>query len=316
MILSYILKGQCDTLRIRAYQFGNNPTKLFRVAPTPDKEQGDHMIKSKRYILEAFILATGITAVLLMVTILIAKQDINWIETVSVYFSFACTWLCTRQVRFNYVLGVISTSLLVFTFWQAGLYGSMVLNMYLIPTVIYGWFIWGKDTNPRPVERVKPKNMIYYIVFTAATWTGAYLIITKLGGELVALDGWLLVGSVLAQFLLDRKKIETWIVWILVNVVSVYVFFESGLYLLAGQFVLFLANAIFAYTQWRKSMKATEALNALLIEETPENDNQREIKSSFGGRFTTVAAKQSPLSKAQAKDLKDLLISPKHQPEA
>lgn len=68
------------------------------------------------------------------------------------------------------------------------------------------------------------------------------------------LDGWLLVGTVLAQFLLDRKKIETWIVWVLVNVVSVYVYFNAGLYLLAAQFVLFLINAIVAWFQWRKSM--------------------------------------------------------------
>lgn len=216
------------------------------------------MIKTKRYITEAFVLATVITAILLFLTGVVAKQEINWIETASVYFSFACTWLCTRQVRFNYVLGVVSTTLLVITFAQAGLYGSMVLNVYLIPTVIYGWFIWGKDTSPRPVERVKPKNMAFYLLFTAITWVGAYFIITSFSGKMVPLDGWMLVGTVLAQFLLDRKKVETWIIWILVNIVSVYVFFESGLYLLAAQFVLFLANAVFAYFQWKKSMDTQE----------------------------------------------------------
>lgn len=214
------------------------------------------MIRTKRYITEAFILATAITGLMLLITTFAMKEPVNWIETASVYFSFACTWLCTRQVRFNYVLGVISTTLLVITFAQAGLYGSMALNLYLVPTVIYGWFIWGKDTNPRKVEHVKPKNMIFYLIFTALTWAGAFGVITFFGGNMVALDGWLLVGTVLAQYLLDRKKVETWIIWVLVNIVSVYVYFESGLYLLAGQFVLFLANAVFAWFQWRKSMKA------------------------------------------------------------
>ena len=213
------------------------------------------IILTKRGIIEAFILATVITTILVVITAITTKQPTNWFETASVFFSFACTWLTTRQIRFSYVLAVISTTLLAITFFQAGLFGSMVLNIYLIPTVIYGWFIWGKDTNPKPVQHVALKNIALYAIFTGITWYGAYRIITGFDGEMVALDGWLLVGSVLAQFLLDRKKIETWIVWILVNVVSVYVYWEAGLYLLAAQFALFLINAIFAYTRWNKTMK-------------------------------------------------------------
>lgn len=214
-------------------------------------------IKTKKSILEAFALATIITGVLLLIQQLATDVEINWLEMVAVYFSFACTWLCTRQVRFNYVLGVISTILLSITFWQANLLGSMVLNLYLIPTVIVGWFMWGKDTNPLPVEHVKLRKLGYYAFFTIITWAGAVWIIGLFGGTMAPLDGWLLVGSVLAQFLLDRKKIETWLVWIAVNIVSIYVFIENDLYLLAGQFALFLANAIYAWFQWRKSMNLT-----------------------------------------------------------
>lgn len=186
-------------------------------------------IASKRYILEAFAIATGITGMLIVLTKMFTDDPLNWIETASVFFSFACTWLCTRQVRFNYVLGVISTTLLSITFWQAGLLGSMALNIYLIPTVIIGWFMWGKDSNPMPVQHVKLKKLPLYIGFTVVTWAGALAIINYFGGQMAALDGWLLVGTVLAQFFLDRKKIETWLVWIAVNVVSVYVYFEAGL---------------------------------------------------------------------------------------
>lgn len=234
------------------------------------------MIKTKKCIIEAFVLATIITGALLFATHFIMHSSINWIETASVFFSFACTWLCTRQVRFNYVLGVISTTLLSITFWQAGLFGSMALNIYLIPTVIIGWFMWGKDTNPKPVEHVKLKKIALYLLFTAVTWAGALWVIGLFNGNLAVLDGWLLVGTVLAQFLLDRKKIETWIVWIVVNIVSVYVYFQSELYLLAGQFCLFLANAIFAWFQWRKTMKTDEQNIIQQIEEVIEPEKVKE----------------------------------------
>lgn len=194
------------------------------------------MIKTRKSIIEAFVIATILTLIMSVSTQKFTDAEFNIFELLAVYFSFACTWLCTRQVRFNYVLGVISTILLSFTFWKAELYGSMALNIYLIPTVIYGWFIWGKDTDPKPVEHVKLKALGLYVIFTGLTWLGANLTIHAFGGSLAPLDSWLLVGSIFAQFLLDRKKIENWIIWMSVNIVSIYVYFESGLYLLAIQF--------------------------------------------------------------------------------
>ncbi|TXG78541.1 nicotinamide mononucleotide transporter PnuC [Candidatus Dojkabacteria bacterium] len=216
------------------------------------------MIKTKYYIIESLIIATVITAGLTIATQIFTELPINYFELFAVFFSFACTWLCTRQVRFNYVFGVISTILLSITFWQANLLGSMALNLYLIPTVIYGWFIWGADSHPKPVEHVKLKTIPLYAIFTGLTWLGALGLIKFFGGEMAMLDGWLLVGSVFAQFLLDRKKIETWIIWISVNIVSVYVYFEAGLYLLAAQFALFLINAFIGYYQWNKTVKQQE----------------------------------------------------------
>lgn len=210
--------------------------------------------RSVRATLQAFALATGITGVLIIATALLTDDPINPWETAAVYFSFACTWLCVKQVRFNYVLAVVSTLLLSYVFWKSNLLGSMALNLYLIPTVIYGWFIWGRDTETKPVQHVTWRAAGLYALFTLLTYAGAVAIINALGGEMGALDGWLLIGSILAQFLLDRKKIETWVIWVVVNVVSVYVYFQAGLYLLAAQFALFLVNAIYAYLQWRKDL--------------------------------------------------------------
>lgn len=223
------------------------------------------MIRTHRAIGEAFAIATVITSALVALQVIFTTMPISLLEVAAVFFSFATTWLSTRQVRFSYVLAVISTALLVYTFWQANLYGSMALNIYLIPTVIYGWFIWGKDTNPRPVKHVKAKNLVFYAFFTFITWLGALYVIEAFGGQMGALDGWLLVGTVLAQFLLDRKKLENWLVWAAVNVVSVYVYFESGLYLLAAQFFFFLINAVIAWFAWKKTMDSSEEvkINAL-----------------------------------------------------
>lgn len=180
--------------------------------------------------------------------------DLNLWEVAATWASFSCTYMCVMQTRWNYPMAVVSTCLLAYVFWQSNLLASAILNLYLIPTVIYGFFIWGKDSETRPVEHVKWGILPVYVLFTVGAYAGAWGIVNYFGGELAALDSWLLIGSIFAQFLLDRKKIETWLVWISVNIVSIYVYFDSGLYLLAIQFAFFLANAVFGYYQWWRSM--------------------------------------------------------------
>lgn len=179
-------------------------------------------------------------------------------ELLAVWTSFICTFLCVYQSRWNYPVGIASTSLLAYVFYQSDLLGSAALNLYLIPTLVYGWFIWGKDKTTRPVGKVKQSDLPIYLSVTAVVYLGAKYLIEHFGGNLGTLDAWLLVGSVFAQFLLDRKRIETWFVWIAVNVVSIYVYFNSELYLLGLQFVAFLINAVWGFHEWNKTMKADQ----------------------------------------------------------
>lgn len=212
-----------------------------------------------RYVAEAVGLATLLTAVLIAATLLTETGTVNPLETGSVWFSFASTWLCTRQSRWYVAFALGGTTLLVVTFAQAGLYGSMALNLYLIPTVVYAWFIWGRDDASRPVAHVTVRAAGWYLLAALLTWAGAYALLTALGGTMAPLDGGLLVGTVLAQYLMDRKKIENWFVWVLVNLVSCVVYASAGLLLLAGQFLLFLATSVVGYTSWRASMRSETA---------------------------------------------------------
>jgi nicotinamide mononucleotide transporter len=131
----------------------------------------------------------------------------------------------------------------------------MALNVYLVPTLIYGWFIWGKDENTKPVEFVSWKMWPVYLGVTALTYLILYAITTKMNATLAYMDSFLLVGSILAQWLMDRKKIENWLIWTIVNVVSIYTYWEAGLVVLAIQFIFFLLNAFWGLYEWRRSMK-------------------------------------------------------------
>lgn len=211
---------------------------------------------------KTFLDSLGIGALLTSMSVFFAvgmswtdAADLNNLEILATFASFSCTYMCVMQTRWNYPMAVIATVLLAYVFWQANLLASAILNLYLIPTVIYGFFIWKEDANTKPVQHVELKMLPIYALFTIGAYLGAWGIVQFFGGELAVLDSWLLIGSIFAQFLLDRKRLETWLVWITVNIISIYVYFESGLYLLAIQFFFFLMNAVFGYYMWWKSMR-------------------------------------------------------------
>ena len=136
---------------------------------------------------------------------------------------------------------------------------SMLVNIYLTPSLIYGYFRWRSDDNTRPVTHVALKWVPVYLIVTIAAYLGALGIAKALGGTMALADSVILVGTILAQFLLDNKKIETWAVWVIVNVAAIYTYFNAGLALAGFQYIFFLGNTVFGALVWYKSLKEDNA---------------------------------------------------------
>ena len=84
------------------------------------------------------------------------------------------------------------------------------------------------------------------------------LIVNLAGGTLATTDSVILVGTMLAQFLLDNKKIENWAVWAVVNVFAIYTYFSAGLTLAGFQYIFFLANTVYGYVMWQRSKNLSD----------------------------------------------------------
>lgn len=185
----------------------------------------------------------------------IQPTSLNWLEVFAVLTSYSCTYLCVKERRMNYPIGVISSAMYSLLFLQNGLLASALLNVYLVPTLVYGWVRWKQDTQTRPVTHVKVGIIPVYLLVALLGYTGAALISRQFDGTMAWTDSMILIGTILAQFLLDNKKLETWIAWALVNAFAIYTYTTSGLPLVAFQYVLFLANTLYGYIIWKRSMK-------------------------------------------------------------
>lgn len=184
-------------------------------------------------------------------------ESVNLLEAFAVFTSYWCTYLCVKERRVNYPLGAVSNVAYAILFIQGGLLASAALTAFLAPYLVYGWFRWGKDKAARPVTRVEPKMIPVYLGVTALGYIGVQAILTSLGTTLPLLDTGILVLSLLAQLLLDNKKIETWGVWVIVNVLAIYTYFTAGLFLVSFQYLFFLANTLYGAYCWNRSKNAS-----------------------------------------------------------
>jgi len=216
-----------------------------------------------RNVIESIIIGIVLTGISYLVGIWfhwISVHGLNWLEVFAVFTSYSCTYLCVKERRINYPIGAISSAAYAYLFWKSGLYLSAILNAYLVPTLIYGWIRWRKDDVTRPVTRVAVKWIPAYILVSVAFYGGAALISKHFGGAMAWTDSVILAGSILAQFLLDNKKIENWIVWAVVNIFAIFTYAKTGLPLVAFQYVFFLANTVYGLIEWKRSSNHVKSL--------------------------------------------------------
>ena len=217
-----------------------------------------------RHLIESTIIGAALTALSYITGIALywlTPATLNWLEVFAVFTSYACTYLCVVERRINYPIGALSSAAYAVLFIQSGLVSSAILNAYLAPALIYGWLRWRKDADTRPVTHVALKWAPVYLLVAVLGYLGASLISKSFGGAMAWTDSVILAGTILAQFLLDNKKLENWAVWAVVNVFAIYTYWTIGLPLVAFQYVFFLANTVYGYTTWKQSKEKTDGLS-------------------------------------------------------
>lgn len=223
----------------------------------------------RRNVIEGAVLGTILT-VLSYVVGLSANwiTEVNYLEAFAVFTSYVCTYLCVKERRINYPIGAVSTAAYCALFIQYDLVASAILNAYLTPLLAYGWFRWRRDEVTRPVTRMSIKMIPVYLVIAAAIFAGAAGITLAMGAKIILTDSAILLGTILAQFLLDNKKIENWFVWMGVNVFAIYTYWNADLKIAAFQYVFFLLNTFYGLYVWNRSRNVTAVLPAQAVATT------------------------------------------------
>jgi nicotinamide mononucleotide transporter len=184
-------------------------------------------------------------------------SPVTWIETLAFALSLAMVVCNIRVNVMAWPLAIAASLLYLLLFWDSRLYGEASLQLFFALVACWGWWQWhrghGNDGQALRVRALSPRGRVVLLLAVFAAWPllGAFL------GRFTDTDvPWWdalpTAGSVAGQWLLGRKYVENWPLWVAVNVVSVGLFTWKGLWLTALLYALFTLLALWGWRAWHE----------------------------------------------------------------
>lgn len=185
-----------------------------------------------------------------------SNTDIS-LEIIAVFFGFLSVWFSKNNNILVFPTGMINTSIFVYLLLKWSLLGDMIINAYYFIMSIYGWYFWLKGTNNTvsPISKVSNKDIRIVVLLFISSSVFVSLVYTFF-------DKWETIVSYIdilttaiffaAMWLMAKRKVESWIFWIVGNIISVPLYLHKGLAFTSIQYFIFTVIAIAGYIKWKE----------------------------------------------------------------
>ena len=188
------------------------------------------------------------------------------IELLGLATALIYLYFSIRQKIWLWPFGILTSSFYILVFSKSRLYADMGLQVYYLVISFYGWYYWlfrgnKKGKNSLQVSSASLKSawklalstfIIYWMLVIALKYIPPWLNIPA--STLIYWDAFTTAASIVATWMLARKILEQWLIWILVDAVSMILYIYKGLYLTAGLFLVYSLLAVLGYFEWKKAM--------------------------------------------------------------
>ena len=193
--------------------------------------------------------------------------SMSYLEFFSVMAGLVAVWLSAKANIWSWSLGIINVSLSFFFYYQIQLYPDMFLQIFFFVTNLMGWWRWA---HPKPEEedsklelKVSFMKWKQFILFFLGGMVGTFLIgmlasrlhdwlpyLFNLPSSYPYADSFILVMSIITTFLMIKKRIECWIIWIVIDIVAAILYFIKGAKFFSVEYLIFTWIAAFGLWKW------------------------------------------------------------------
>lgn len=193
----------------------------------------------------------------------------NWLEPTAVAAGIISVYLSVKQKIWSWPTALVNVALYFAVFREQKLYADMGLQVIYFVLSLYGWYEWLYGGANRTELTVSRADSRMAVTLAAIAVVGVAILGTLFArytdASLPYVDSATATTSLVAQWMMTRKVLENWAVWIAVDVVYVGMFIFKHLYLTSGLYAGFLVLAVMGHVQWRRSFNAHHAAAGAMV---------------------------------------------------
>ena len=188
----------------------------------------------------------------------------HYIEVLGAILGILYIFLSIRQKILTWPTGLLSSAIYVYVFFKSKFYADMGLQVYYVGISLYGWYYWLKggkkeNTDYVPVRKTGVRTILILIPITIIIYAVIlYILLNFTDSPVPYMDSLTTALSIVATWMLARKMIEQWLIWIFVDLVSTGLYIYKGLWATTVLFIVYTVMAVVGYIEWKKDLMSHE----------------------------------------------------------
>ncbi len=191
----------------------------------------------------------------------------NIIEIIGTLSGFIFLYFEIKQSKWLWPVGLFSALMYIYVFFMAKFYADMGLQFYYVFISIYGWFHWsrskGESATELPVTALKIGLFFKLLLASLFIYIAiSFILVNYTDSPLPYWDSFTTALSIVATWMLARKILEQWLVWVIVDAVSLGLYLYKELYPTAILFAFYTILAVYGYFQWKKDLAKADAIES------------------------------------------------------
>ena len=192
------------------------------------------------------------------VALFLNNLNFNWsiIESIAVFFSILYVILAAKESILCWWAAGISVTLYIYIFFSVQLYPETGLQVFYLFMAFYGYYNWNKkEQSLQIIEWNISKHFAVLILGAILTFLMGFYFTTYTNAKMPIVDSFTTVFSIFATYMVVKKILGNWLYWIVIDTLSVYLFYSRDLHLTSLLFMAYTIIAVFGYFNWLKMMQ-------------------------------------------------------------
>ncbi len=189
----------------------------------------------------------------------------NWLELSGLVSGVLCVWLMIRENVLTFPIGLIYALVTVVVVARANLFADVLLNLYYVAMNAYGWYFWSRGGTQRRSVRGTQEVLlvgqlpvrqwpVQILAIGAGTALMGYYFATQTEAALPYPDSFTTVASFVAMWMSARKYIESWWLWLVIDVIQVVLYWIKGIEAYSLLYLIYLGMAVSGWRSWRRHL--------------------------------------------------------------